>query len=840
MVMSGYEFDNINIIPSMFAELHKAPPVDIFFDMYGNNISFEEATKNLYDKEMEADYGTDLFDEFLAESVGTMGGLDDDAVEKAIYQTNVAQEQGIDPSAITTPYGPGLTQDEIDQVIDEFPGINVGIEWRNMDEQFQGAEQLISDEDTSASIDAMMDEIVRGAEDEGGIDSLGDIFKAVGDQIGNAVESIRQTVTPQTAYAEELTTDSQDTATDVTQDLWLSELLNSGTVKDTANTISTNLSAKATNNPLPTQVPSSAVDELMQIFDKTLIGQTSNRAILKDIDLAFSNISDTSLFTEAMMAWITTNDWDDKVENAGAKPSELFNEIASVFGKGAGATDIDTSHWSGSLVAEPRPAKEEVGLSEEEKEERKLQNIIEFVKEEAKKADKILTDKEVKSIAGILQDTKKSEEDLAAELIEEGFVDPDLARTFAGIKANFIAVEPSVMRERHIRALSKAFYETMYSQPWGGRAEFASLYPAMLSETKTLFLIDEALPGIEGLTRGIGESPELGATDAPSPVGDKFKIFLNKYLQNPKRYRTGARLAGQIARINELLNKNIRDSDKRPVELGGNWSKEDRADWLWIEPMFVTGPEARVNQYNLITMAATQGREGYIENIYKNGASRAIKHYENMGYAGSEIFSLLTKMFTADTLVDPALGSTGEGYKPDYFDGLDKKQAKAASAAAAKELKATEQQSTKAPRTSYVDEKETYEGQDPRLSYAGEPTELDRDIDRILSRSSGMQVASPRNALIQNRMEFHDETLAEATDWVDESMGTFPGQPDPSFLPGAERYADFGVDPMLSRIDIEDILTDFDLATEIRKAPVRRTGPSPSEIDAQLMLDFGM
>ena len=103
-----------------------------------------------------------------------------------------------------------------------------------------------------------------------------------------------------------------------------------------------------------------------------------------------------------------------------------------------------------------------------------------------------------------------------------------------------------------------------------------------------------------------------------------------------------------------------------------------------------------------------------------------------------------------------------------------------------------------------------------------------------------MQVASPRNALIQNRMEFHDETLAEATDWVDESMGTFPGQPDPSFLPGAERYADFGVDPMLSRIDIEDILTDFDLATEIRKAPVRRTGPSPSEIDAQLMLDFGM
>ena len=89
-------------------------------------------------------------------------------------------------------------------------------------------------------------------------------------------------------------------------------------------------------------------------------------------------------------------------------------------------------------------------------------------------------------------------------------------------------------------------------------------------------------------------------------------------------------------------------------------------------------------------------------------------------------------------------------------------------------------------------------------------------------------------------MEFHDETLDEATDWVDESMRTFSGQPDPSFLPGAERYADFGVDPSLSRSGIGDILTDFDLSA--RNAPGRSTGgePSPSEIDAQLMLDLGM
>ena len=139
----------------------------------------------------------------------------------------------------------------------------------------------------------------------------------------------------------------------------------------------------------------------------------------------------------------------------------------------------------------------------------------------------------------------------------------------------------------------------------------------------------------------------------------------------------------------------------------------------------------------------------------------------------------------------------------------------------------------------YVDKEEIYEELDPRLSYEGEPTELDRDIDRILSRSSEMQASSPRSALIQNRIKYHDETLDEATDWVDESMGTFPGQPDPSLLPGAERYAQFGVDPSLSRIDIEDILAGFDSGPSIRRpVPMKKKLPQ-DEID-QMMIDFGM
>ena len=175
MVMSGYEFDNINIIPSMFAELHKAPPVDIFSDMYGNNISFEEATKNLYDKEMETDYGTDLFDEFFAESGDAMGDpsldlLDSDDVDTALYQISVAQSQGMGesiPEGIMTPFGPGLTQDRIDELIDEFPGIEAMDDWRGADDQINDAGRFLDNIGASQGIDNLMDGAKTVAEDTG-------------------------------------------------------------------------------------------------------------------------------------------------------------------------------------------------------------------------------------------------------------------------------------------------------------------------------------------------------------------------------------------------------------------------------------------------------------------------------------------------------------------------------------------------------------------------------------------------------------------------------------------------------------------------------------------------
>ena len=117
--------ENSSNIRSMFARIYTPPPQEIFFDMYENDASFDEAAKNLYDQELEQGYDTESLDEFLTQGIED---FDDTAVEKAIYQTGIAQEQGRNPTDITiTPYGSGLLQDEYDEVLNMYPGIGAGV-----------------------------------------------------------------------------------------------------------------------------------------------------------------------------------------------------------------------------------------------------------------------------------------------------------------------------------------------------------------------------------------------------------------------------------------------------------------------------------------------------------------------------------------------------------------------------------------------------------------------------------------------------------------------------------------------------------------------------------------
>jgi micrococcal nuclease len=203
-------------------------------------------------------------------------------------------------------------------------------------------------------------------------------------------------------------------------------------------------------------------------------------------------------------------------------------------------------------------------------------------------------------------------------------------------------------RDRHSRALSRAFYETIYAQPWGGRAEFSSILPTMLSETKTLFFMAEAIPGgIDGLTAKFGKSPESVSGNAKSPVGETYKAFLNDYLQNPDKYRNGEWLRSKVAILNDLLEKAY-GPKRYPLD---TWSDADQKNWLWVQPLFSDVDNGRsrdmanINRLNLMKMIATGGRQGYFYDAIESGVANTITHYRNMGYSEQEIFSLMTRLF---------------------------------------------------------------------------------------------------------------------------------------------------------------------------------------------------
>ena len=218
------------------------------------------------------------------------------------------------------------------------------------------------------------------------------------------------------------------------------------------------------------------------------------------------------------------------------------------------------------------------------------------------------------------------------------------------------------MRSRHNRALSRSFYNVVYAQPWGGKAEFQSILPSMFAETKTLFFMEQMIGGINNLTKHYKdqEPPKPGEEDAEYQAGDDYKDFMRRYLQNPDVFRKGTWLADRILRINTLMRKAVdspmvltkEQADKMSTGEAGKavagWEAEDVRDWWgWVQPLF-SGDVGAGNRYNLIAMVATQGQQGYMANIIKNGVKNAIQHYERLGFAGSEIFTMLTKTF-ADT-----------------------------------------------------------------------------------------------------------------------------------------------------------------------------------------------
>ena len=165
-------------IPAMFGRVYTASPPEVFWDMYENDTTFDEATKNQLDREMDLNF--DTFEDLLG------GSVEDDefAVEKAIYQKFVEDGTGRDVSGINTPYGPGLDMNQIEELIIEFPGIEAGIDLEFVNESFDLADTIV--DEASEEINSIINNVEEKTYEEGQAGNESNVFRKIGKNISNA------------------------------------------------------------------------------------------------------------------------------------------------------------------------------------------------------------------------------------------------------------------------------------------------------------------------------------------------------------------------------------------------------------------------------------------------------------------------------------------------------------------------------------------------------------------------------------------------------------------------------------------------------------------------------
>ena len=467
---------------------------------------------------------------------------------------------------------------------------------------------------------------------------------------------------------------------------------------------------------MPIESTEDKAESLIQEFEKLLVGEMSSERIVQNLQHLDMSLDNKTMFSNALGLWLAKPNWEDEVSDTGANPNAVYDSLMSIF---VGSTSRNYKDFS-----TPKTKIEEEPAAIPVQPSAKVPSA----------AGKNGTPEVVVPGSEVNGEDKKVDVNVA---VTAGLTPDQASATF---KEN----------------MRQAFYETVYSQPWGGRAEFQSLYPAMLSETKTLFLMNEGIGGWKEIKKLDKKTTKAGKSELAS----SYKIFLEQYLRNPQSYRSGADFRKQVTTVRRVLTLIEDDTG----ETSGKWSTEDKAARPWVTALFsdmqkdtTSKALAKANRTNLLKLMATNGRQGAYSNMIHSAIGDLMTHYRNLGMSEHDIFKRLA-VRSDEGVINPA------GSDPVQYSTETKHRWK---------LPPTLSYSMKKPilplrdRQDKDDEEGIYAGPDPRLSYAGEPTEIDRDIDRILSRSSGMQVPSPRNVLIENRMEFHDETLDEATDWVE-------------------------------------------------------------------------
>ena len=138
-------------IPEMFSMVYTAAPKEVFWDIFENNVTFDEASQKQMDRQMDFD----PFADFMLDDPME----DEFVIEKAIYQEGIRRNTNKDVGGIETPHGLGLENDTLAIVLDAYPGAKAiaGVDVEDFSDLFTEAE-LFADQ-YGSDIDETLDTV---------------------------------------------------------------------------------------------------------------------------------------------------------------------------------------------------------------------------------------------------------------------------------------------------------------------------------------------------------------------------------------------------------------------------------------------------------------------------------------------------------------------------------------------------------------------------------------------------------------------------------------------------------------------------------------------------------
>ena len=686
---------NSRNIPSMFGRVYTAAPQEVFWDMFENDVTFDEASQKQMDRQMDFD----PFADFMLDDPME----DEFVIEKAIYQEGIRKNTNQDVGGIETPHGLGLENDTLAIILNEYPGAKAiaGVDVDDFSDLFTEAE-LFADQ-YGSDIDETLDAVKSKAEAEGTLDLVPQALDAVGVNIEKAAGlALPGNVGKIEGYTEPLSTEEEE---------------------EDFGGISPSDILKAAAKPFqdlvdplvnPTEVAAEGIEvdeDLQQLFallDDALIPNKADGYLgtPDDLEEAIKQILATGEYEANDIAlWVGQKGWEDSNEYYQASNQALnvneeseadamlgrdiqnSKEFDDSFGDLGEYTDVSGQHWINLLTNQyssylniekdennkvganwvPWHPDADMGQMVTDTKGMKLEDKRDYLFEMYKTLPnydrwsagyarydafpggntnldflKKTTDpNEVAPGRGAFGSLGGG---ASTAVPEEG--DPAESLTWfaasAGAEEDFDA--------NYATNLKKVFYTNVWGKPGGTASNIQKDLAKANYDTQMLFLLFRG--------RNIWDSISSLESAATATRNKKYKddiesnydVFLGEYFFNPDAYRRGPGFKRRLDYISRILEKN----ENSPFYMTDpSWTDQERADQPWIVGLFGGKDEQGINanrRRRLIKLDYTNGSGGLFAQAIHAAIDTSMNHYVTLGFSEEDVFQMFSKRRTPESL----------------------------------------------------------------------------------------------------------------------------------------------------------------------------------------------